>query len=331
LTDCFLTALAMRVEHGHACYDSTMPRRFCTLLRSCLPLLLLGGCAIAPPGTLRDTDHPLAGRLWDVVGREFIDEAELLRRAAQAEALLLGETHDNSEHHRLQARILQARLAAGAKPALLMEQFDVDQQGAIDETRRSGKDIAPLMRGWTWPHYERLVALAVTANIPLQAANLPRAATRPIVREGYSTLPDGTMQRLALESVWDAAREKFMARVIDESHCGKITAQLRDGLVRAQRLRDATLADSTLGKLDAGVVFILGRGHARRDVGVPRYLEARRPGIRVLSIGLVEVDSSNALPTQYENESIGGIAPYDIIWFTPRAERADPCAAFNSK
>lgn len=302
------------------------PRLFAALIS----LLLLTSCAQVPPGTLRDTDHPLAGRLWDVAAGGFIDEAELLRRAGRAEALLLGETHDNPEHHRLQLRILQTRLDAGARPALLMEQFDNDQQAAIDEARTAGKDLAPLMRGWDWALYRPLVALADSTRIPLRAANLPRGATRPVVREGFATLAVGEQRRLALLAVWDDARQSYMAGLIEASHCGKVTPQLRDGLVLAQRLRDATLADSALDQLDRGVVFILGRGHARRDVGVPRYLEARRPGTRVLSIGFVEVGADRTAPAQYENERIGGIAPYDIIWFTPRAERPDPCLAFGA-
>lgn len=294
-------------------------------------LLVLAGCAMVPPGTLRDTDHPLAGRLWSVADRAFISEGELLRRAVHADALLLGETHDNPEHHRLQAKILETRLASGARPALLMEQFDVDQQHALDQTRRAGESVAPLMRGWDWPMYQPLVTLANAAGIPLVAANLPRGASRPIVREGYSTLPAGEVQRLALEPVWDEARQKYMTRVIDQSHCGKITPVLRDGLIRAQRLRDAILADAALGKLDSGVIFILGRGHARRDVGVPLYLEARRPGKQILTVGFVEVAVGSTQPGQYEDEQVGGIAPFDIIWFTPRAERPDPCLAFGKE
>ncbi len=303
----------------------TMPR----LLASFLAVAWLAGCAQMLPGTLRDTDHPLAGRLWDVASQSFIDEAGFLRRAAQAEALLLGETHDNPEHHRLQVMILQARLAAGARPALLMEQFDNDQQAAIDEARKAGKDLAPLMRGWDWALYQPLVALANTAQIPLQAANLPRGATRPVVREGYAMLGAGESQRLALETVWDEARQSYMVGLIEASHCGKVSPQLRDGLVRAQRLRDATLADAALGRINGGVVFILGRGHARRDVGVPLYLTARRPGTRILSLGFVEVGAGKTAPMQYEAERAGGVAPYDIIWFTPRAERPDPCLAFG--
>lgn len=302
-----------------------MPRA----LASGLAILLLTSCASIPPGTLRETDHPLAGKLWDVAAQHFIDETELLRRIAPVEALLLGEIHDNRAHHRLQAKILQARLDAGARPALLMEQFDVDQQAALDEARRTGQDLAPLMRGWDWPLYQPIVVLADKAKLALQAANLPRNTLRPVVRDGYAALAAGEVQRLALETVWDDARQKYMSDLIEASHCGKVTPPLRDGLVRAQRLRDATLADAALGKLDQGVVFILGRGHARRDVGVPLYLEARRPGTRVLSVGFVEVSTDKTAPTRYETEGIGSIAPYDVIWFTARAERPDPCLAFG--
>ena len=315
-----------------ACYDRPMSAPEFPTLRRVLIVgfsLLLAGCTLIPPGTLRDADHPLAGRLWDVAAQTFIDETELLRRLAATEALLLGETHDNSEHHRLQARILQARLDAGARPALLMEQFDNDQQAAIDAARKASKDLAPLMRGWDWALYQPLVALANSARIPLQAANLPRSATRPVVRKGYATLAAGEAQRLALETVWDEARQTYMAGLIEASHCGQATPQLRDGLVRAQRLRDATLADAALGQLDAGVIFILGRGHARHDVGVPLYLAARRPATRVLSVGFVEVGAGRTAPTQYETERVGNIAAYDILWFTPRAERPDPCLAFG--
>jgi uncharacterized iron-regulated protein len=301
-----------------------MPDRFLACIA-----LLLAGCAIVSPGTLRDSDHPLAGRLWDVATQSFIDENELLRRARSAEVLLLGEIHDNGEHHRLQLRVLQARLAAGARPALLMEQFDTDQQAALDEARRAGRDLAPLMRGWDWPQYQPLVTLADTVRLPVQAANLPRSAMRPVVREGFTSLATGELQRLALETAWNDERQAYMTEVIETSHCGMVTPALRDGLVRAQRLRDATLADAALGRLDQGVVFILGRGHARRDVGVPIYLNVRRPGTRVLSVGFVDVGAGTTAPAQYETGRVGGIAPYDIIWFTPRAERPDPCLAFG--
>lgn len=291
--------------------------------------ILCSACASLPGLSLRDSDHPLAGRIWDPAATTFVDELELLRRAAQAEVLLLGETHDNPEHHRLQRRILAARTNAGSPPTLLMEQFDIDQQPAIDEALRNGGDLGPLMRGWEWPHYRSLVADALHAGMRLRAANVARSGLRPVVRDGFSAIAAGEIERLALHRTWDGEREKFMAEIIEASHCGKVSGPLREGLVRAQRLRDATLADAALANLGHGVVFILGRGHARRDVGVPHYLAARRPGTRVLSIGLVEVSAGNSLAARYEAERVGPAPAFDLIWFTARAERPDPCIAFG--
>ncbi|MBI5108517.1 MAG: ChaN family lipoprotein [Rhodocyclales bacterium] len=292
-------------------------------------VLVCSACAGIPELVLRDRDHPLAGRIWDPASATFIDEMELLRRAAQAEILLLGETHDNPEHHRLQRRILAARREAGARPALLMEQFDIDQQPAIDEVATTGGDLGPLMRGWNWSHYRGLASDAQMAGMPLRAANLPRAALRPVVRDGFSTLPAAEGERLGLNAAWDGARDKYLSGIIEASHCGKVSAPLRDGLVRAQRLRDATLADVALANIRHGVIFILGRGHARRDIGVPHYLETRRPGTRVLSIGLVEVSPANTDASRYEADRVGPAPAFDVIWFTARAERPDPCLAFG--
>ncbi len=293
-------------------------------------LILVGSaCALAPGVNLRDTDHPLVGRIWDTAAAAFIDEDQLRQRAGLAEVLLLGETHDNPEHHRLQRRMLRMGRNGAARPALLMEQFDVDQQTAIDEAVNNGADLKPLLRGWDWLQYRELIAEAQSAGMPLRAGNLPRASLRPVVREGFGSLATTEITRLGLEVTWNEAREKFMLRAIESSHCGKITPPLREGLVRAQRLRDATLADTALANIGRGVVFVLGRVHARHDVGVPRYLEVRRPGTRVLSIGLVEVSAGRTDPAQYETESAGTAAPHDLIWFTPRVERPDPCLNFG--
>lgn len=292
-------------------------------------LLALGACGILPKGGLEGIDHPLAGRIWDPVNQNFIALAELQRRAAGSELLLLGETHDNPEHHRLQLDTLLASVDAGRRPTLLMEQFDTDQQASIDEAVQAGREPTALLRGWDASMYRNIIVRTAGLGLPLRAANLPREKLRPVIRDGFTNLTADDIDRLALKPTWDEGREKFMAHVIDQSHCGKVGPQLRDGLVRAQRLRDATLADTALRHIDGGAIFILGRGHARRDVGVPRYIEARRPGTRMLSIALVEISDGKTDPERYEQDQVGPVPAYDLLWFTPRARRADPCLAFG--
>jgi uncharacterized iron-regulated protein len=50
--------------------------------------------------------------------------------------VLLGEVHDNARQHELRSTALQRAFAAGWRPAIAMEQFDLDRQADIDRARR---------------------------------------------------------------------------------------------------------------------------------------------------------------------------------------------------
>jgi len=41
-------------------------------------------------------DHPLVDRIFDVHSKHMVDQAQLFKRLAGADYLLLGETHDNT-------------------------------------------------------------------------------------------------------------------------------------------------------------------------------------------------------------------------------------------
>ncbi|MBI3637686.1 MAG: hypothetical protein HY216_15955 [Candidatus Rokubacteria bacterium] len=58
---------------------------------------------------------------------------------------------------------------------------------------------------------------------------------------------------------------------------------------------------------------------------MPFFLRARRPDAAVASVAFVEVRDAATTPVAYA-AAFGGTLPFDWIWFTPRAERGDPCA-----
>ncbi|MEO7621469.1 MAG: hypothetical protein ABIS30_00260, partial [Gallionella sp.] len=113
------------------------------------------------------------------------------------------------------------------------------------------------------------------------------------------------------------------------AHCGKLKDELRAGLSRSQRLRDALMVESAMSSIGRGVVGIVGSSHARRDIGLPLYFAARAPLAHIFSIGFIEVSKSRVDPVAYEADSATGEAPYDVIWFTARVERGDPCATLG--
>ena len=275
-------------------------------------LLTLGLAALAACARpLAPGEHPLVGRIWDAHAERFVSAAQLFERAARTRHVILGETHDNPEHHRLQRLGLDALAARGEKRLLAMEQFDSEHQTAIDAARARGADTEALAdaghfdrRGWNWPLYRTLVQFALEHGWPLVAANLSRADARAIVadpaRSGLPPAPP-TVQA-ALE------------RDIIEGHCGAAPEPKRlAGMVEAQRARDAHMASV----LKAPSVLIAGAGHARRDRAVPLYLGDRD----VMSVAFIEIEPDRTSARDYADG-----ASYDYLWFTPRATRADPCA-----
>jgi uncharacterized iron-regulated protein len=293
---------------------------------------LLASCAATGPAQeqYQMRDHPLVGKVWDVGARQFVEPAVLLNRASASKFVLLGEIHDNREHHRLQTRILQA-VANSRRPALVMEQYDRDQQANINAVMQNAgstddkmRGLADLMRkSWEWDAYEPLAKLALQQNLPLIAANLSRDELRKVSRNGFLALGSGEEQRLALETVWSPERQSQLTSDIAQGHCGKVQEHMVIAIAKAQRARDAVMADMLLYAKEDGAVAIVGSGHARRDMAIPLYLAARAPQATVLALGMVEVDSP-VDPAAYARGPLGQL--YDYIWFTPRVARQfDPC------
>ena len=302
-----------------------------------LTLVVLSFASLAHSESMLFTDHPLVGKIWDMNSRSFIDESGLLARIDTANVLLLGETHDNPQHHELQQRLLKARIAAGARPALMMEQLDDDSQRALDQAL-AGSDrdkvlesVTKLIKFADWQFYRPFLAIAIDNKLPVIAANISSLRLQPVIWKGFAAYDADDVKRLAVEQVWSEGRQNYLVRNMGGAHCGKLKEELRAGLTRSQRLRDALMVDSAMSSIGRGVIGIVGSSHARRDVGMPIYFAARAPQARIFSIGFVEVAPGRTDPNAYEKESATGDAPFDVIWFTPRVARTDPCAKLDLK
>ena len=302
-------------------------KRLGVLIGTTALALLLAACGHVG----KAQEHPLTGKVWDVSARRFVAHDVLLERAATSRFVLLGEIHDNAEHHRIQARLLQELLRKGRRPAMVMEQFDLDRADRIGEIRRGTgsveqklQELRELMReGWEWPHYEPLLRLALEHELPLAPANMARDTLRKVAREGLSALGEGEDRRLAADSVWSAPRQTQLARDVRDGHCGKLPEHVAEMITKAQRIRDAVMADAILKFMEPGAVAIIGNGHARTDMGVPLYLRARAPESSVLSLGLVQVQGSTD-PRSYAESALG--ERFDYVWFTEAGRRTvDPC------
>ena len=237
--------------------------------------------------------------------------AQAPRLELRAPVVLLGEVHDNANQHALRLEAFKALLATGARPALLMEQFDRSQQTIIDSQRQGTADslinAAKTGSGWLWDFYRPFIALALAHGLPIIAANVSRDEARAIMRSGLA------------EAGFDPAVPPDIAATaaadIEASHCGMLDASTAQRMALAQSARDQFMARMVEAHAARGVVLLAGNGHVRSDTGVPRWLS---PGTRARSesIGLLEQ----------------GDAPADLfdrVVLTARQARPDPCEAFG--
>ena len=283
-------------------------------------------------------EHRLVGRIWDVAARRFVDENVVIARIVEARHALLGEKHDNPDHHVLQARMIRALTADGRRPAVAFEMFTPSQAGALArylaahprEAAGIGDAVNWKASGWpAWTMYEPIAQAALDAELPIVAANLDTERVRAVSRQGVSVLDAAFVRRHGLDQPLPAAVREAMAEEIRDSHCGHAPEERVGAMIGAQRARDAQMAEALLtAPGNDGVVLIDGDGHVRNDYGVPAYVRRIDPVARIVTIALVEVDAKRTNAESYA-ERFGSRLPFDYVWFTPAVDDEDPCEKFR--
>lgn len=121
--------------------------------------------------------------------------SELIARAKQADAVFLGENHDDRRGHCLQFRLLQELHAAVApRPVVLaLEMFERDTQLVLDEYLGGLIDERQfLAAARPWPNYKEdyrpLVELARQKGLRVVASNAPRRYVTLTARRGAAAL-----------------------------------------------------------------------------------------------------------------------------------------------
>jgi uncharacterized iron-regulated protein len=284
-------------------------------------------------------DHALVGRIWDVAAGAFVDSAALVDRLRRGRFVLLGEKHDNPDHHRLQAWLLHALIAAGRRPAVGFEMFTVADASALAEQLAAHPgDAVGLAEavnwqrsGWPdWAMYRAIAETALQASLPIVATNLSPTTVRALGQGGAEALDATLAARLGLDRPLAADTQTAMAEEIREAHCGYASEQQINAMILVQRARDAQMAESLAAAgQQYGAVLIAGAGHVRRDYGIPTYLAIKVPSASVISVAFLEVSQDLVEPTAYATRFDRPTLPFDYVWFTPRVDDQDPCAAFE--
>ncbi len=237
--------------------------------------------------------------------------------------LLLGEVHDNPNGHQQRLQDLQARIDAGWRPVIAMEQFNRERNAALQTAMQTCADAQCVIdqtggSRWEWKFYLPVIELAMKYKLQLVAANVSRQDATLILRQGFTAaLTDQDIRTFGLPESISSALRKGQEQAIINGHCGhEPDANMLAGLVNAQIARDLWMANVMMTHQDTGVVLLAGNGHVRNDLGVAYWLKYKHME-NIRSVGYLESGNADA------------DKPYDVVRLIKPHERADPCATFK--
>ena len=252
-------------------------------------------------------------------GHADLIPSDILTAMKSSDVVILGEIHDNPQHHIIQAEALKAVMPS----AVVWEM--VTEEGAQRLANKAVSDPEELARilKWIesgWPPLSMYYPVFQASDAPIYGAMVPRAAARAAMERGAATALGADAARFGLTIPLPPAEQA--AREADQlaAHCDAIPESALPQLVAIQRLRDAVLARAVLRATDetgGPVAVITGNGHARKDRGIPTFLSRLRPGWTVFALG------------QSEDGVVDG--EFDAVLDSPAVEREDPCLAFQKE
>ena len=302
--------------------------------------------------------HPLIGQVLKGETPIAIEPADCERSPLQqliAEAwqviraggvVLLGEVHDNPQHHLVREDILWPRWDSGAPtgglhPGAVFEHIRADQRPLVDRfydqasrSRRlwTATDLLNEL-GWKdsgWPSaemFEPVYGGALWAKMPVLPGDPSRERIRSLARGDRSGLSEAELALIKIGKDLPQPQIDALKQELVESHCGVMPASAFGNMNMAQRFRDAHQARALVDAAEVnGAAFLLaGNGHVRTDRAVPWYVRRLAPGRKAMSVMLLEVSAGENDAATYLPRDADGKVATDYVLFTPRTDRADPC------
>ena len=297
------------------------------IINACFTYCFLGCSGGRPPPL--DPEHASAlDRSTPQVSEQITPL--LLKRLTEAQILLLGETHDHPQHHLIQAEVIK-RL----KPkTVAFEMVDSDQQATLNQLNQTPPSEWDQVLNWSkrgWPNFELyrpVFEAALSVGARLIAAHPPLATLAPLKLGGE--LSSDLRQRLKLDIPLPQAQKEALLEELQEAHCGHAPPSIAEAMLKAQRLKDAWMAELML-KVDHPSVLIVGRGHVNPHRGIPWAIEnlsasegklkanAQPPKVHILSLS----------PTRPPHESSAEDHHSHLLIAAHRKD--DPCERFREQ
>ncbi|MEO6235437.1 MAG: ChaN family lipoprotein [Vicinamibacterales bacterium] len=287
--------------------------------RCMVPLLFVAVLLQAAPAPALPPGHPplvaaayVPQRVFDTRQKAFGDFESMLADLTRADAVFVGEQHDDPNTHRLELAIVEGLVRRGVAVVIAMEMFERDVQGTLDQYAAGTiteeqflKDARP------WPRYATdyrpLIEFARAHHLPVLASNVPKRIAAELSKSGLSALQGlGADRRLAARQpecpTTGTYFDRFAAAMGE--HAGATS-----NFYFAQCVKDETMGESvgdafqnTIAKR-VTIVHVNGAFHSDFGSGTAASARRRLPGRRVAVVSVLPVPQLDALEPEGDDLS----------------------------
>lgn len=219
--------------------------------------------------------------------------SELLSGMAGRDIVLLGEQHDDADHHQWQLQTLAALHLLRPHMVIGFESFPRRAQPILDKwiagelSVRQFLEQAGWEKVWNFPPelYLPLFQFARINRIPMVALNVDRALNEAITKKGWDAVPTEKKEGVSRPAPASEAYIDFLFDIFREhsSVGGKQTAAVSKDdkafrfFIESQTTWDRAMAEALARRTGQGtqrplVVGIMGAGHVRYGYGVAHQL-----------------------------------------------------------
>lgn len=251
-------------------------------------------------------------KIYDSKGKE-VNYGKMLKSLDNAEIILFGEQHNSAIAHWLQLELTKD-LGENNDLVLGAEMIEADNQDALDLYLMDSinqKGLDTMARLWiNHPtDYAPLVDYAKLQGIPFIATNIPRRYASMVYKNGGFSALDSLSEE---EKSWIAPLPiKFDPELPEYKKILEMMGEHGSvDLVKAQAIKDATMAHFILANFTDGSTFIHYNGafHSNYYEGILWYLKDQAPDRKYATISTVVQEDVSKLEKDYK-----GIADFIIV------------------
>jgi len=274
-----------------------MCRPAAALLTRLVPLLIVA--LVAVPAGAAPSQCVATGEWLRPNNRQPMSNPEALRFMNGRRVVLLGEHHDNPEHHRWQLQVLAGLYALRPDLVIGFEMFPRDVQPVLDQWVAGKLTEQELLEQSNWygnwafdpAYYLPLFDFARLNHIPMLALNINHRLFDEVQARGWDGVPVADRQGVTDPAPPPQAYVEMLADSFVMHHAGahappdrkfedfspsekKAFKRFVDGQQLWDRAMAQKLADAAQHEHAPLLVGIMGSGHMMNGFGVPHQLAA---------------------------------------------------------